>query len=64
MTEIAALNPDALLDARGLKVHFPIKRGLWRRTVGYVKAVDDVSLHILEARRWRWWGRVDAARQP
>ena len=48
MTELAAFHPDALLDARGLRVHFPIKRGLWRRTVGYVKAVDDVSLYILE----------------
>ena len=48
MTEPTELQPEVLLDAKGLKVHFPIKKGLWRRTVGYVKAVDDVSLHILE----------------
>jgi microcin C transport system ATP-binding protein len=29
-----------------LKVHFPIQRGLLRRTVGYVKAVDGVDLRI------------------
>jgi len=29
-----------------LKVHFPIKRGLLRHTVGYVKAVDGVSIAL------------------
>jgi microcin C transport system ATP-binding protein len=29
-----------------LKVHFPIKRGVLRRTVGYVKAVDGVSIAL------------------
>jgi peptide/nickel transport system ATP-binding protein len=36
----------ALLEARGLAVHFPIRRGLWRRTVGFVRAVDGVSLTV------------------
>src|SRR5690349_18935011 len=31
-----------------IKVHFPIRRGLLRRTVGFVKAVDGVSLSIRE----------------
>ncbi|TDH63463.1 ABC transporter ATP-binding protein [Dankookia rubra] len=31
-----------------MKVHFPIRRGLLRRTVGHVKAVDGVSLTIRE----------------
>jgi microcin C transport system ATP-binding protein len=35
-----------VLAARQLKVHFPIQRGLLRRTVGYVKAVDGVDLAI------------------
>jgi oligopeptide transport system ATP-binding protein len=35
-----------LLEARGLKKYFPVKRGLWRRTAGYVRAVDGVSLQI------------------
>ncbi|NNG34818.1 oligopeptide/dipeptide ABC transporter ATP-binding protein [Nakamurella aerolata] len=36
-----------LLEVNNLKVHFPIKRGvLFDRTVGYVYAVDGVSLAI------------------
>jgi peptide/nickel transport system ATP-binding protein len=35
-----------LLQVDGLKVHFPIRRGLIQRTVGHVRAVDDVSLDI------------------
>jgi oligopeptide transport system ATP-binding protein len=31
---------------RDLKVHFPIQRGLFRRTVGAVRAVDGVSFRI------------------
>ena len=31
-----------------MKVHFPIKRGVLRRTVGYVKAVDGVSIALRE----------------
>jgi peptide/nickel transport system ATP-binding protein len=35
-----------LLEVSGLEVHFPIRRGLLKRTVGHVKAVDGVSLEI------------------
>jgi len=37
---------DLLLDVKGLKTHFPIKKGLFRKVVGHVKAVDGVNLHI------------------
>ncbi|HTG23062.1 MAG TPA: ATP-binding cassette domain-containing protein, partial [Reyranella sp.] len=37
-----------ILRLDDMKVHFPIKRGLLRRTVGYVKAVDGVSLALRE----------------
>lgn len=37
---------ETLLHLRGLKVHFPIKKGLLQRTVGYVKAVDGIDLEI------------------
>lgn len=37
-----------LIDVNHLKVFFPIKKGLFKRTVGYVKAVDGVSLSIHE----------------
>jgi len=36
-----------LLQVQGLKVHFPIERGiLFKRRVGYVRAVDGVDFHI------------------
>ena len=35
-----------VVQTSNLKVHFPIKRGLLRRTVGYVKAVDGISLCV------------------
>jgi oligopeptide transport system ATP-binding protein len=37
---------QALLQVRGLKKYFPVKGGLFRRQVGYVKAVDGVDLDI------------------
>ncbi len=37
-----------LLELKNLKKYFPITRGFFKRTVGYVKAVDDVSLHVQE----------------
>jgi microcin C transport system ATP-binding protein len=36
------------LEARDLRVWFPIKRGLLRRTIGHIKAVDGVDLAIRE----------------
>ncbi len=43
-------NPSAptIASADDLKVWFPIRRGLFRRTVGYVKAVDGVNLTVRE----------------
>ena len=40
--------PDraALLEAEGLKVWFPIRRGVFRTTAGYVKAVDGIDLAL------------------
>ena len=39
-------DPSVLLDVKHLRKYFPIRKGLLRRTVGYVKAVDDVSFFI------------------
>jgi microcin C transport system ATP-binding protein len=36
----------AVLESRGLKVWFPIRRGLFRKTVGHVKAVDGVDVTV------------------
>lgn len=37
---------DILLEVKGLKKYFPIKKGIFSKTVGNVKAVDDVSFTI------------------
>jgi len=39
-----------LLKIEDLKVHFPIKKGFFRRTVGHTKAVDGISLTIPKGR--------------
>ena len=39
-------NGNALLEVNDLRMYFPIKRGLWQRTVGYVKAVDGVDFTV------------------
>jgi len=43
--------PEAMvpvLEVAGLKKHFPVKKGLLRRTTGYVFAVDGVSFSVAE----------------
>ncbi|MFC3745965.1 ABC transporter ATP-binding protein [Paenibacillus sp. GCM10012306] len=38
--------PEALLEVNHLKKYFPITKGLLNRTVGQVKAVDDISIRL------------------
>jgi peptide/nickel transport system ATP-binding protein len=45
-----AATPAPLLRVRDLTVHFPIKKGLFKRPVGQVKAVDGVSLELAAGR--------------
>src|SRR5712671_2095688 len=42
------LQPHApiIIETKDLKVWFPVKRGLLRRTVGHIKAVDGVSIEV------------------
>ena len=40
------MTTDDLLTITDLKMHFPIRKGFRSQVVGYVKAVDDVSLAI------------------
>jgi len=40
------MNNNNLLKVENLKTYFPIKKGLLRKTIGYVKAVDDISFQI------------------
>jgi peptide/nickel transport system ATP-binding protein len=42
----AGSEKSVLLDVKGLKKYFPIRRGLLQRTVGQVKAVDDVTFFL------------------
>ena len=35
-----------ILKLENLKTYFPVKKGIFRKTVGYVKAVDGVDLTI------------------
>ncbi len=46
MSEELIFDGDRLLEVQGLKKYFLIKKGVLRRTVGWVQAVDGVSLHI------------------
>jgi oligopeptide/dipeptide ABC transporter ATP-binding protein len=46
MAERANGSGSALLQVDALKKHFPVRKGLLRRTVGQVYAVDDISFTI------------------
>ncbi|MGY8879364.1 MAG: ABC transporter ATP-binding protein [Dehalococcoidia bacterium] len=49
MTEVSNVEiKKPLLEIKNLKKSFPIKRGFLQRTVGHVRAVDDVSFSIAE----------------
>ena len=37
---------DILLEVKNLKKYFPVRKGVFRRIVGQVKAVDDIDLYI------------------
>jgi oligopeptide/dipeptide ABC transporter ATP-binding protein len=39
-------NAPTILEVTDLKKHFPIKKGLFSRTVGHVRAVDGVSFSV------------------
>jgi len=39
---------NRLLEVKNLVKYFPIKKGVFKRTVGWVKAVDDISFEIYE----------------
>jgi microcin C transport system ATP-binding protein len=45
-----AADPQAptILEAKDLRVWFPVKRGFMRRVVGHIKAVDGIDLEVKE----------------
>lgn len=44
----AAANAPMVIEASDLKIWFPIKRGVLRKVVGHIKAVDGVSIEVRE----------------
>jgi microcin C transport system ATP-binding protein len=46
--EAAPLNPAApvVIETKDLKVWFPVRRGVLRKVVGHIKAVDGVSIEV------------------
>jgi peptide/nickel transport system ATP-binding protein len=46
--DIVASDKPPILEVRNLKKHFPIRKGVLRKIVGQVRAVDDVSFAIAE----------------
>ena len=43
---VPAADAPVLLEGKDVKVWFPIKAGLFRRTTGFVKAVDGIDLQV------------------
>jgi len=39
---------QAVLEIRALRKHFPIEKGIFKKVVGHVRAVEDVDLKIME----------------
>ncbi|MGB5093562.1 MAG: ABC transporter ATP-binding protein [Parvibaculum sp.] len=46
----ASVDTPVIMETHNLKVWFPVKTGLLRKTTGHIKAVDDVSLRLHEGR--------------
>jgi len=44
--QIDRSNQKSLLKVKDLKVYYPIKKGIFKRTVGHVKAVDNVTIDL------------------
>jgi len=42
----SVLAQNKIIEVSNLNTHFPIQKGVFRRTVGYVKAVNEVSFHV------------------
>src|SRR5436853_5809480 len=40
------IRQDSLLEVKRLKKYFPIQRGILRKVVGQIRAVDDVSFFV------------------
>lgn len=43
-----ALDEKPFIELNNFKVYYPIRKGIFKRTVGYVRAVDDIALSLHE----------------
>lgn len=46
MSQLTNVEKDILLEVKNLRTYYPIKGGYFRRDIGAVKAVDDISFNI------------------
>ncbi|WNO11367.1 ABC transporter ATP-binding protein [Teredinibacter sp. KSP-S5-2] len=44
--QIVSPDSNTVVKADNVKVWFPIQKGILKRTVGYIKAVDDISFNV------------------
>ena len=40
------------LTVTGLKKYFPIRKGIFKKTIGHVHAVDDISFEVEKGDSW------------
>lgn len=52
---------DYILQVKNLKQYFPIRGGVFQRTVGWIKAVDGVSFNIKRGETLGVVGNPDVA---
>ena len=45
---MTSANHKPLLEVRNLQKYFPIQKGFFKKTIGNVRAVDDVSFFVEE----------------
>ena len=54
---------EKILALRDLKLFFPVKTGVFKKTTGHVKAVDGIDLIFIKVRYLALWVKVVAAKR-
>lgn len=58
------MSTEPLVEVKGLKKYFPLRDGLFGRTSGQLKAVDDVSFSIRKGRIFGLVGESGSGKPP
>ena len=53
---------EVLIEGKNLKKHYPVKKGLLQRTIGYVRAIDDISFKIQKGKSLSFVGESGAGK--